>query len=118
MSARSSQPEVRNPILALEAMAQLEALPPEARAALAAVLEGGGELAAAQGADGRLLYARHIARATKRGRPNPYAPAEVALPASARPFLQPALDVERRRLRRAMPAGPAKYAAMVRKGMA
>ncbi|MGN7883661.1 hypothetical protein [Ensifer sp. 22460] len=39
MIARSSDPKVRNPVLGLPAAKRLEILPPEARAALAAVLK-------------------------------------------------------------------------------
>ena len=38
MVARSQRQEVRNPVLALPAMAQLLALPPESRAAIVSVL--------------------------------------------------------------------------------
>lgn len=79
MSAqRSGQAEVRNPVLALEATAKLQALPLEARLALAAVLEElatdahtkaerswrqrKGPMAAYWRAVG--VYARHTARAT------------------------------------------------------
>lgn len=81
MSARSAQPEVRNPLLALEATQQLLALPAAERLALAALLaelsteahakaelswrQRKGPMAAYWRAVG--VYARHTSRALRRG---------------------------------------------------
>ena len=78
---RSSQPQVRNPLLTLPAMAQLQALPADQRAALAMLLEQvavdahakaetswrkrKGPMAAYWRAVG--VYARHTSRAVRRG---------------------------------------------------
>lgn len=76
---RSSLAEVRNPVLALPAVAQLRALPPESRRALAAVLKdlGGDARHRAQKAwdSGKgpmaaywravSVYARHIGQAVR-----------------------------------------------------
>lgn len=84
--ARSARPEVRNPILAMPAMAQLQALPAEQRQALAALLEGmatdahqraekawrqrKGPMAAYWRAVG--VYARHTGRALRKAAASPW----------------------------------------------
>lgn len=80
MTARSSRPDVRNPVLALPAAARLASLDPAARAVLADILAELGDDAAQRAQDcwrrhkGPMavywkavgVYARHIARAARR----------------------------------------------------
>ena len=77
MTARSNRLDVRNPILALPAMARVRALPPAAREALAAVLDdvrADGAERSWQQKKGPMaaywkavsVYALHIRRAVKR----------------------------------------------------